>query len=314
MATVQCHPEPHITVDDIVRIDDLFHGRITEIHPDVETMNIVCRGHTQEMNHRYLPISYVQTGATSGDILQYLIETYLDRICAGEIMQGKQIQDFRLSAHQTNIFDALKTIEIYDAEHRLVERPIYDNGLLTAFSLEWKVLPTVPRMELMYRAPHIHDVVFQVISHEIHNQVKIFGNVTEDSNGASSQYHGQAVDENSQSQYGVREYTYCSHTYNSNSMCQYIAQGIIDRDTRPKLNGTISMQGVDIIPGDLVFCDFPVFIEGKQIQGNYRVMRVTHQMNPWVTEIDVGQSVRSANELLIAAMNDHRLSNLDAIL
>lgn len=313
ISTITCIAEMHFKIDDVVRIGDIFHGRIIGINSNSKFMTITCRGHSQELNHKYITQDYNQTGISSGDILKHLIDTYLDRIVSGTML-GDTISNYNLLGNQANIFDALKTIEIYDSNHRIVEDVAYTDNKFTSYTVNWMPLPSTSIMTLVDGAQNILDINFQTSGQEIRNKIHIFGGVIEDpTTGVTTQFDGFAEDSISQSKYGTREFLFCDRSFDSDLMCQTVAQGLVNRDCEPKITGTITILGAEILPGDLVTCEFPIHLEGEKISGDYRVVRVRHQLNPWVTTISVGQFIKTSTEIIAESVNKHRLNNLNSI-
>jgi len=314
VASIKCVAEKHFRVDDIVRIGDIFHGRIINLLTDGHTMQISCRGHSQELNHKYVTGDYTQTGVTSGDVLEYLIYTYLTRLTSGTL-QGDTITSFNISANQANIYDVVKNLEVYDSNHRLQVVTQYTDNHYTSSQVNWLPLPTVSNLILSHNSAGVLGANYKAIGTEIRNKIYIFGSVSEDpATGISTQKYGFAEDTPSQNKYGVREFPYCDHALDDDAMCTTMAQGLVNQNSMPKLNGSVTMAGTIIYPGDLVTCDFDMYLDGERFEGEYRVVRVDHRMSPWLTTVTLGQYVKSEGEVIADSVNNHRLNNLNSIL
>ena len=313
-ANITCSVMDHIKTDDIIRIDDLFHGRIINISINNEEMTLDCAGHASELDFTYITTEYDGSGLTSGSILEHLISTYCNRILPGTF-QGNIIHDFEMSANKRTVYDSLKQIENLDKDFRLSLAVDYNNGTLNTVTANWKALPSTTSYQAMYKSKNVIDYYFESLSNNLFNKIEVFGNTVEDPTaGTTTQYKGAAEDTYSQGLYGTRQFFTFDGSLDNDEICYYVAHGLIDKFSMPMITGTITLLGSYIKPGDLINLDFPVIIEGQKIKGLYRVSLVSHSLFPWTTTINIGPLSISPGDMMQTLINRQRLENLNSVI
>ena len=313
-ANITCSVMDHIKTDDIIRIDDLFHGRVINISINNDEMTLQCAGHANELDFTYITTEYDGSGQTSGSILEHLISTYCSRVNTGTF-QGNIIHDFEMSANKRTVYDALKQVENLDKDFRLSLDVDYNNGTLNTVTADWKALPSTTSYQALYKSKNVLDYYFESLSNNLFNKIEVFGNKVEDPTaGTTTQYKGAAEDTYSQGIYGTRQFLTFDGSLNNDEICYYAAQGLIDKFSMPMITGNITLLGSHIKPGDYINIDFPVIIEGQKIKGLYRVTSVAHSLFPWTTAIQIGEIGVSPGDLLQTLINRQRLHNLNGVI
>ena len=315
----------HFIPDDIIRIQykrsdrwiDLFHGRIHEINSTFGYKHLFCIGHSEEMSYRFIIADYTGAGAGSGDILSDLIPNYLTRITDdGDIATGSTISEFNIARNRKNIMDIVKELENLEYFNYIFSiKTDYNNGIFNKASAVWEAVPVVPttRATAHETAKNVVGASFSEDINDLYNKVWIFGNTYNDD---VDQYSAFAEDSYSQSVYGIREHILVDRSLNSQSLCEAVAEAIIQRYSMPLVIGDIELVGVDISVGELLSCRFPSLdTGGEHIDGNFRIQKVSHTISTsgWKTNLNVGELRYGIDELISGLVNKNRANNLGLI-
>lgn len=315
----------HFIPDDIIRVQyrrsdawiDLFHGRVREIISTFGYKHLFCIGHSEESSYKFITADYTGAGAGSGDIISDLISTYLTRITDdGDIAIGSTISEFNIARNRKNIMDIIKELESLENFNYIFSiKTDYNNGIFNKASAVWEAVPVVPttKVTAYETAKNVTHASFSENINDLYNKVWIFGNTYNDD---ADQYSAFAEDAYSQSLYGVREHITVDRSLNSQSLCEAIAEAVVQRYSTPIVIGDIELTGIDISVGELLSCRFPSLdIGGSHVDGNYRIQKVSHTISNsgWNTNLNVGELRYSIDELISGLINKNRANNLGLI-
>lgn len=315
----------HFIPDDIIRIQykrsdrwiDLFHGRINEINSTFGYKHLFCIGHSEEMSYRFITSDFTGAGSGSGDIISDLISTYLTRITDdGGIATGSTISEFNIARNRKNIMDIVKELESLENFNYIFSiKTDYNSEIFNKASAVWSAVSVVPttRVTAYETAKNVIRASFSENITDLYNRIWIFGNTYNDD---ADQYSAFAEDTYSQSLYGIREHITVDRSLNSQSLCEAIAEAIVQRYSMPIVIGDLELSGVDVQVGELLSCRFPSLdVGGQHIDDDFRIQKVIHSISNsgWKTQLNVGELRYSIDELISGLVNKNRVNNLGLI-
>ncbi|WP_440952026.1 hypothetical protein [Methanococcoides sp. FTZ1] len=324
-----------IRCDDVVRLQvcqrmgpdeqivwiDLFEGRIMSIgHSDspVNAVELICRGHEEEAVYRAVTVDYSASSATTGTILSALQGSYMSRItdAATSLIDSSNsttLTSFNVDQDTKYMIDVIKELERLEGyTYRFSVLPSYDSsGNLSAVYGSWQLVPTTPTSKyqlvagtLRYIQAHFDTSISSLV-----NDITIYGA------SGSPQKVGTATDATSQSAYNTRHHIDSDLGLSTDALCNSLASAVKDKFKDPLISGWGVMQLTpEATPGDLVYCKNPdIYVNGEEVDGNYTVKRVVHDLGAATTRIEVGELVDNVIDMISEFYAKDRLNNANFI-
>lgn len=316
-----------IEFDDIIRLQvsikyhpkdipvyvNLFEGKVQNISKkcgDVDTITLQCVGHIYEVFDT-LEI-FEHTWTTSIDaktIIQTLMEEShkLSRVeyDSAYIDSGVMLSEFNVEAEKMFLYQALQKIEevsgytkYFDTIQTYSRWGILQNIYLTFHDIS----STLTRK---YQIIEGTNELLSASVEAVGEDVKTFRYVkggTDESTG--TQYKGDVSDSLAVAKYGPR---YGLDTFSwimSDSLCQEVAQGLLEESKKPYVSIQCTLEGTpDAKKGDLVKVDFSTLdLKGVSASGNYNVMKVQHVLSEdggYTTVLDLNRITMDPTEYTI---------------
>jgi hypothetical protein len=344
-----------LRVDDIVRLQasvkfsrlektvwfDIFEGRIRDIDSPFGTKNTTtlnCVGHIYETTYSLIEETKFWSGEYDAmNMLNYLCNTansaqgYLSRLTYAidgrYVSSGIMLTDFNIEKDQKYMHDILADLEkISQHTFQTYTQTVYDStGLLTAVYLCWKPFSNIvtTKYQIIEGTHRLLDADFESSTEDLWTSVRIYGNTYETSNGATPpvitqhQYSGISWDLDAIAAYGRRTYAETVTSLGSNAQCGQLATGYMMVSKDPQVVGKVKVFGTAYAKvGDFVHVKLPsIEINGASIDGNFRVVKVTHNIaqNTFTTDIEFGKLKTDVADYISKIHRKGRVSNCNHI-
>lgn len=343
-----------LRVDDIVRLQasvkfsrnektvwfDLFEGRIRSIdspYGSKNTSTLHCVGHIYETTYSLIE----ETKYWSGDydamnMLNYLCNTanssqgYLSRLTYAidgrYVSSGIMLTNFNIEKDQKYMHDILADLEkISQHTYQAYTQTVYDStGLLTAVYLCWKPFTNAvtSKYKIIEGTHRLLDANFESSTEDLFTSVRIYGNTYTTTAGdppviTNHQYTGISWDTDAITSYGRRTYVESVTSLGSNQQCGQLATGFMTISKAPYVSGKVKIFGTAYAKvGDLVYIKIPSLeINGASIDGNYRVVKVSHSIaqNSFTTDLELGKLKTEVSDYITKIQRRGRVSNCNHI-
>jgi len=300
---------------------DMFEGRIMSMgHADspVNAVELICRGHEEEAVYKAVTADYSASSATTGTIVSLLQGSYMSRITNAspsliDSSNSTVLTSFNVDQDAKYMIDVIKELERLEGyTYRYSVHPTYDSsGNLSAVYGSWQPVPTsaTSKYQLIagtrrYKQSHFETTVSSLV-----NDVTIYGA------SGSPQKVGTANDATSQSSYNTRHHIDTDLGLSTDALCSSLASAVKDKFKDPLVSGYGIMQLTPKAePGDLVYCKNPnIYVNGEEIDGNYTVKRVVHDLGAATTRIELGELIDNVTYMLGEFYAKNRLNNANFI-
>jgi hypothetical protein len=339
-----------LKVDDIVRLQvsitfsrnekvvwlDIFEGRIRDISSPFgarNTTTLDCVGHIYETTYTLLESNYNFSGSIDAvSMLDYIINTsgYLERLSytrdTSKTIYGVICTDYTVQKDQRYFHDLLSDLEkIGEHGYYADIKTVYNSyGTLTSAYLCWlKFKDTVTTKYRIIEGTHrLIDASFESTSEDLWNCVRVYGDTYQTSSGdppvtVDHQYTGISFDTPAIASYGRRMKVETVTGMKSNTQCGQLATGLMQVAKTPYIIGEVTIFGTSYVKlGDLVYVKIPSLeINGASIDGNYRVVKVTHDIseNTFTTKIQFGKLKNDVSDYISLAKRQTRINNCNHI-
>ena len=311
-STVQREHLAPIRCDDIIRVQvsekltpeqdvtwfDIFEGRIMDITSNFDSMRLDCRGHEEELVYRAVTSDYSSSSNTTGTIVDALVSTYLTRITDAttsliDASNSSTLTAYNVQQNTKYVTDAIKELEELEGySYRFSVVPHYTSGLLDAVYASWQPLSSVAtqKLKIIESTPRFVNAYFKASISSLVNDVTVYGA------SGTPQKVGTDTDTISQTAYNTRHHVETDTTLTTDSLCGDLASAILEKFNNPLISGQATVKLCPYVyPGDLVYCKIPsIYVNGSYIDGNYRVVRVQHNVKEDTTVLDLGEIIVSS--------------------
>ena len=303
---------------------DIYEGRIDAIsssYGDSSRTVLLCRGHDEETLYRGITADYAATSKTTGTILSELQTAYLSRITDAspsliDATNSSSVASFNVKGktkYYSDVIREMERIEGYSYIYSVV--PVYDaDGNISEVNGSWQpVQASVTDKMNVIEGNGLIAASFETGLGTLVNDVTQFG-----AQGAPQKV-GTASNAGSKTSYNTRHHFAVDTTISTDAMCTILAEGILDQsvDASNSPRGQVTIKGdPNVVPGMLVYIKIPSLeLEGAAIDGNYRVRRVSHNinLNGWVTTLDVGDLILTDGEILADLYTKNRINNANMV-
>ncbi|MDD2299243.1 MAG: hypothetical protein PHG42_08205 [Bacteroides sp.] len=341
-----------LKVDDIVRLQvsitfsrnektvwlDVFEGRINAISSpfgDRNTTTLDCVGHAYETTYTLLEKNYYFNGSIDAvSMLDYIINTdgYLDRITytrdVNKTHYGVILNEYTLKKDQRYFHDLISDMEkIGEHQYYAGVKTVYNSsGTLTQVFLTWlKFTDAVTTKYRIIEGSHrLLDASFESTSEDLWNCVRIYGDTWQEKttlNGEpitiDHQYTGISYDTAAMNSYGRRMKVETVTGITKGEQCAQLATGVMQASKAPYVIGEVTIFGTAYARvGDLVYVRIPSLeIDGASIDGNYRVVKVTHSIsqNTFTTKLQFGKLKNDVSDYISLTKRQTRINNCNHI-
>ena len=324
-----------LSFDDIIRIrvslrtgedqhesyQNIFEGRIVNLHSTPLAVTLECRGHEEELFYTTITSDYTKSSGTTGTILSEIVDAYLTRLTDAassyiDTTGSTTITNINYQQDTKVVADAVMELETLEGEGYIFGlETVYNENLdtLTAVYVSWQTVDTtVTTLVSAYQGNNnIIDYQFSSIGENVLNDFTQYGA------SGTPQIVGTASDAGSKTSYNSRYYVNTDKSISTTDMAGDLVTALKNRWYLPVKTGSVLVHGVPIIkPGGLLYCYFPdVYIEGELIDGNYRITRVQHDINStsWTTRLDIGEKVDTVSETIAKTQILNRRNNANLI-
>lgn len=343
-----------LKVDDIVRLQvsvtfsrgektvwsDIFEGRILTISSPFgqsNTTTLDCVGHIYETAYTLLERSYnFVNNIDVVSMLDYICNTcpdvtYLDRITytktSATTHYGVICTDYTIKKDQRYFHDLLADFEkIGEHGYYAGVKTAYNSyGTLTAVYLTWMQFSSAvtTKYKVIEGTHRLIDASFDATAEDMWNRVRVYGDTYQESNGATppvmidKQYSGIAYDTAMMNQYGRRMKSETVTGIAAGTACAQLANGLVQVSKNPYVIGEVTIFGTSYAKvGDLVYVRIPSLeINGASIEGNYRVVKVTHNVsqNTYTTKLQFGKLKNDVADYISLTKRWTRVNNCNSI-
>lgn len=289
---------------------DIFEGRINAISSpfgDRNTTTLECVGHIYETTYTLIEKNYNFNGNIDAvSLLDYVINTdgYLDRLtytrATDKTHYGVTLTDYTVKRDQRYIHDLISDLEkIGQHQYYAGVKTVYNtSGTLTQVFLTWLKFPsTVTQKYKVIEGTHrLLDASFESTTEDMWNAVRVYGDTYQVTSGdppvtTDKQYTASAYDSVYIASYGRRMRVETVTGMTTNNQCAQLAIGLVQVSKLPYVVGEVTIFGTSYAKvGDLVYVKIPSLeINGASIDGNYRVVKVTHNIsqNTFTTKLQL---------------------------
>lgn len=335
-----------LLVDDIVRLQvsvtynrnekevwsDIFEGRILTISSPFgqkNTTTLDCVGHIYETVYTMIEKNYNFTSSIDAvSMLNYICNTdgYLNRLTytldTSKTHYGATATDYTVKKDQRYFRDILSDLEkIGQHGYYAGVKTTYNSaGTLTVAYLTWLSFPsTVTTKYRIVEGTHrLLEASFESTAEDLYNCVRIYGDTYQEGSPAvDKQYSGISYDSASMTLYGRRMKTETVTGISSNTSCAQLATGLMTVSKVPYIVGEVTIFGTSHAKvGDLVYVKIPSLeINGASIDGNYRVVSVTHSItqNTFTTKLAFGKLKNDVSDYIATTKRQTRINNCNHI-
>jgi hypothetical protein len=300
---------------------NLFEGRVLTSKAQTgkrNTATIVCCGHEAETDYTLIKEAYTWAVATDTvGILTYFCNKYLTRTILNAPASTGVISQYTIKTDQKYIKDLVCDFEkLSGYAYTLRAAPVYNAaGNLTSCPLMWKPFDSVQTQK--YKAiegtPRFLEASFTADGQEVFNQIIQYGKTPE----GGTQCVGSAQDNDNIALYNLRTMVEADTGLESSTLCGSFASFVLPYFKAPYESGTVTLEGtIQAQIGDLVYCKIPsIDLNGKTIDGNYRVVGVHHEGNfdQFETRLSLGKTQRSTEDYISEFARRNRLNMLNFI-
>ena len=338
-----------LKVDDIVRLQvsitfnrfekevwsDVFEGRILTISSPFgqsNTTTLDCVGHIYETTYTMFEKTYNFTGSIDAvSMLDFICNTdpavtYLDRLTYTKSTAlthyGVTCTNYTMKKDQRYFHDLLADLEKI-GEHGFYAgvKTTYDSyGNLSVVNLTWqKFTDTVTTKYRILEGSHrLLDASFDATSEDMWNRVRVYGDTYQEGDPAvDKQYSGISYDTALMNQYGRRMKVETVTGITAGEACAQLATGILQVSKNPYVIGEVTIFGTSYAKvGDLVYVKIPSLeINGASIDGNYRVVKVTHNIsqNSYTTKLQFGKLKNDVADYISLTKRWTRINNCNHV-
>jgi len=303
VAPIQCDDVIRVQVSEIIDQSkpavwqDIFQGRIMETEARFNALWLNCRGHEEEAIYRIVTSNYTGSSVTTGAILTSVVTSYLTRISDNSLIDtsdSSTLTSYNVKADTKYVADVIRELEeLEDYGYIFSVQPHYDSaGNLDATYASWQPLQDTPtdKLKIVEATPRFISAYFKTSISSLVNDVTVYGA------SGSPQKVGTSSDATSISEYNTRHHVESDTTLTTDVLCSSLAGAMKNKFKDPLVSGQATVRLCpQIRPGDLVYCKIPsLYVNGSQVNGNYRVVRVSHDVSLDQTTLDLGEVVVSS--------------------
>lgn len=315
---------------------DIFEGRVNAISSpfgDRNTTTLECVGHIYEATYTLIEKNYNFSGSIDAvSLLDYVINTdgYLDRLTytrsTDKTHYGVILTDYTVKRDQRYIHDLISDLEkIGQHQYYAGVKTVYNtSGTLTQVFLTWLKFPdTVTQKYKVIEGTHrLLDASFESTTEDMWNAVRIYGDTYQVTSGdppvtTDKQYTDSAYDSVYIASYGRRMKVETVTGMTTNNQCVQLAIGLVQVSKLPYVVGEVTIFGTSYAKvGDLVYVKIPSLeINGASIDGNYRVVKVTHNIsqNTFTTKLQFGRLKNDVSDYISQTKRQTRINNCNHI-
>ena len=258
---------------------DFFEGLIQDISTAYGRDNVtmlMCKGHSNEAVYTLIRSNESYSSASTGSILNDVVTDYLSRVTPGTFETGTTLTDYNIKKDQKYVSDVIQEIERLEGyDYRFYTETSYTSaGLLDTVTANWSEFSSTAteQYKVIEGTPRLISADFKSGGDAVYNFAVIYGQQT------TPQKVGSASDATSINNYDSRYYITSSTGLTTDQLCSDIAAAIVSKYSEPLVTGRVQILFTpEAKPGDYVYCKVPSLeVNGKSIDGNYRVVRVQH--------------------------------------
>ena len=313
--------------DDIVRLQvdvrnnddeksvwqDIFEGRVMESESSFGTNNtttLVCRGHGEEALYRAVTGDYSVAAERTGAMLATLVGLYLSRLTDDTLIDSTastSIPNFNIQQDTKFMSDVIRefeSLEAYGYIFKVVTN--YDSdGDLDTNIVSWQSVPSLStKVQIIQGTPRLIGARFSKTIENVVEDVKIYGA------SGTPQKVGVSVD--GSPEYGTRHHRGVDTSIATDQLCTDLSVATRSRFGSGITRGSVTILGdVNVNVGDLIYVKIPsIVIDGSSIDGNYRVKRMSHTIDPrgWFTYLELGDLIETPADILAGVHTKNRLT------